>query len=85
MIYDLCTYHPSNLLIAAARDKLVKLYDTRTTKCVKTLRGHQNTVSCIITSSNTKQVGPFKLKFVSFSFHGTLESVDPLRNDLVML
>ena len=49
-------YHPENLLITCGRDKLLKVYDLRTEKIVRSMRGHTNTVSQVVTNPYHKMV-----------------------------
>ena len=56
VIYDLDTYQEEQLLVGCGRDKLVKVFDTRTMKLVRSLRGHNNTISCIRVNQTHRQV-----------------------------
>lgn len=49
-------YRQADLLITCGRDKYVKIWDTRERKCVKTMRGHMNTVSSLAIIENSGQV-----------------------------
>ena len=56
VIYGMSMYRESELLVTCGRDKYVKLWDTREKSCVATMRGHMNTVSCVASLENTRQV-----------------------------
>lgn len=56
VLYDMDVFQSEQLLMACGRDKLVKVFDTRTMKLVRSMRGHQNTVSCIVANEHHKQV-----------------------------
>ena len=56
VIYDMAIYHPENLLITCGRDKLLKVFDLRTEKIVRSMRGHTNTVSQVVTNPFHKMV-----------------------------
>eukprot|EP00794_Sanderia_malayensis_P009255 gene9255-10233_t len=55
VIYAMTMYAPSELLVTCGRDKHVKIWDTREKKCVKTMRGHINSVSSLAILENSRQ------------------------------
>lgn len=56
VVYDMAVYHPDNLLITCGRDKLLKVFDLRTEKVVRSMRGHTNTVSQVVSNAFHKMV-----------------------------
>jgi len=52
----MAVYHPENLIITCGRDKLLKVFDIRTQLIVRSMRGHSNTVSQVISNKFHKMV-----------------------------
>ncbi|XP_065065721.1 uncharacterized protein LOC135691696 isoform X2 [Rhopilema esculentum] len=56
VIYAMGMYRQAELLVTCGRDKYVKIWDTREKKCIKTMRGHMNSVSSIAILENSGQI-----------------------------